>query len=88
MALGVPALLAAAAAGFFLLRRWRRTGTRRSEDYVPQLDDGSLAPKAHVPEYATSKPGWSEMPAREKVHEKDSTPVAKQTLGELEVPRY
>lgn len=38
-------------------------------------------------DYATSKPGWSELPVGHKVHEKDSELVATNEIGELEAPR-
>ena len=90
MALGALALIAAAAAAaFYVLRRRRRLSTRRPVNHNPHLDPQSFAtPYAHGPKYATGNAGRSEMPADERVHEKDSAPVASQTIGELEAPRY
>ncbi|KAF6231713.1 hypothetical protein HO173_010015 [Letharia columbiana] len=88
VALGVLALIAAAA-GFFMLRRRRNSSTRRTENGISHPGDQNLAtPHPNAPGYATSKPGWSEMPGDVKVHEKDSVPVPRQTIGELEAPRY
>ena len=86
--LGVLAFVAAAA-GFFMLRRRRKNiSTRQTENYNPQIDESFAPPQRNAPGYATSKMSLSEMPGNEKVHEKDSDPVAKQTIGELEAPRY
>ena len=88
MALGVLALIAAAVA-FYVLRRRRRMSTRQTEHYNPHLDPQNFAtPHANGPKYATENAGRSEMPADERVYEKDSAPVASQTIGELEAPRY
>ena len=78
MALGVLALIAAAAA-FYLLRRRKRRGEIPTQNYGNQ---------PHAQDYAAGKYGRSEMPADTQVYEKDSAPVAAQTLGELEAPRY
>lgn len=86
VALGVLALIVAAA-GFFWFRR-RRRNTRQAGNRNPHLDPQSFAtPHPNATRYATGKPTWLEMPAEAKVHEKDSAPVASQTLGELEAPR-
>lgn len=82
-------MIAAAAAGFFMLRRRRNMGTRQPDHHKPELDAQSSAkPHLNAAGYATSKSGWSEMPADGKVHEKDGAPVALQTTGELEAPRF
>ena len=90
VALGVLALIAAAAA-FFLLRRRKhaRTTSTPNEHYRTELPASNSTP---------GKFGSFEMPTAEKVHEKDGTgeivhekdsaPVATQTIGELEAPRY
>ena len=45
---------------------------------------------SHLPieKYGSNKVVRSEMPADSQVHEKDSAPVAMNTIGELEAPRY
>ena len=78
VALGVSALIAAAAA-FFWLRRRKHAKTAPA---------GTARPEVEVQKYDVSKYGRSEMSADEQVHEKDSVPVAMQTIGELEAPRY
>ena len=88
MTLGVLALIAAAAA-FYVLRRRRKMSTRRTVTVNPHLDPQNFAtPYSNAPVDATSKAGRSEMPGDERVHEKDSMPVASRTIGELEAPRY
>ena len=88
MALGVLAFIVAGAA-VYVLRRRRNTSGRQTESYRPELDAQSLAtPHPNVPEYASSKQGWAEMPVDTRVYEKDSAPVATRTIGELEAPRY
>lgn len=88
MTLGVLALIAAAVA-FYVLRRRRKLSARPNQNYNPHLDPQSFAtPHANYPKYVTDNAGRSEMPADERVHEKDSAPVASQTIGELEAPRY
>lgn len=75
MALGVLAVITAAVA-FYVSRRKKRAP---AETYGGEL---------YAPNYALSKQKRSEMPADEKVHEKDSAPVATHPMGELEAPRY
>ena len=75
VALGVLVLIAAA---FVCLRRRKRA--RPSEPY------SKSEPRAQ--NYASSKAERSEMPGHDPVYEKDSAPVATQTVGELEAPRY
>ena len=88
VALGVLALIAAAVA-FYLLRWRRKLSKRQIESSRLELDTQNFAtPHPNATEYAASKAAWSEMPVDEKVHEKDSAPVATGTLGELEAPRY
>lgn len=88
MALGVLALIAAAAA-FFVFRQRKHARMAQTETYKPHLDaQNYVVPHQGAQNNATSTPGWSEMPANHKVHEKDSEPVAMKDLGELEAPRY
>lgn len=88
MALGVLALIAAAAA-FYVLRRRRTASMKQTETHKPHPDAQNYAvPHQGAQNYATSTPGWSEMPANHKVLEKDSEPVATSDIGELEAPRY
>lgn len=88
VALGVLALIAPAAA-FYVLRQRRNMNKRRTESSGPESEAHNFAtPHPNATEYAASKATWSEMPVDEKVHEKDSAPVATGTLGELEAPRY
>lgn len=88
MALGILVLIAAAVA-FYVLRRRRKSNTGQTGNYNRHLDPLSFAtPYPIAPKYPTDGAGMSEMPADERVHEKDSAPVASQTLGELEAPRY
>ncbi|CAD6587312.1 MAG: hypothetical protein ASARMPREDX12_002804 [Alectoria sarmentosa] len=88
VALGALALIAAAAT-FYVLRRQKKAKTIQTETNKPHLDAQSYAVPHHgAQDYATSKPGWSELPVGHKVHEKDSMPVAMNELGELEAPRY
>ena len=82
VALGVLALIAAAAA-FFWLRR-RRNARMAATDNVY----GAYGSQVPVEKYGSSKMVRSEMPADSQVHEKDSAPVAMNTIGELEAPRY
>lgn len=62
---------------------------RQSEIYEPHEGVRNLA-KLHPNAlgYATGTTSRSELPGHEKVHEKDSTPVATHTIGELDVPKY
>lgn len=86
--LGALALIAAAAASY-VLRRQKNAKMVQTETNKPHLDAQSYAVPHHgAQDYATSKPGWSELPVDHKVHEKDSMPVATNELGELEAPRY
>lgn len=88
VALGGLALIVAAA-GFFVLRRRRNTSTNKTGNYKSRLAARNHAtPHSTGPQYASSKQGWAEMPGHDRVHEKDSTPVAPQMMGELEAPRY
>lgn len=80
--LGVLALIAAAAA-FFWLRR-RKNARMAATDNTYEVY-GNQVP---VEKYGSSKMVRSEMPADSQVHEKDSAPVAMNTIGELEAPRY
>ncbi|CAF9913578.1 MAG: hypothetical protein ALECFALPRED_008914 [Alectoria fallacina] len=84
--LGALALIAAAAA-FYVLRRQKNAKMVQTETNKPHLDAQSYAVHG-AQDYATSKPGWSELPVDHKVHEKDSMPVATNELGELDAPRY
>lgn len=88
VALGVLALIAAAAA-FFVFRGRKNARMAQTETYKPHPDAQNYAiPHQDAQNDATSTPGWSEMPANHKGHEKGSEPVAMKDLGELEAPRY
>lgn len=88
VALGVLALIVTAA-GFLILRRRRDISKNKMDDYKPHLAAHNHAtPHSNAPQYAASKAGWAEMSGDGRVHEKDSTPVAPQLIGELEAPRY
>ena len=82
VALGVLALIAAAAAFFWLRRRRNARMAATDNTYGAH---GSQLPNE---KYGSSKIIRSEMPADSQVHEKDSAPVAMNTIGELEAPRY
>lgn len=79
VALGILALIAAAA-GFFMLRRRRNMTTRQ-----PGTQSLTTPPREGLG-YGTNKLERSEMPVDGQVHEKDSVPV--RTIGELEAPAY
>ena len=81
VALGVLALIVAAAALFWLRRR------KHAKTTSPSTDTYGASPSL-AQKYASSKMVRSEMPAESQVHEKDGAPVAEQKLGELEAPRY
>ena len=83
VALGVLALIAAAAA-FFWLRRRRNARMAGGTDNTY----GAYGNQPPIEKHGSSKIVRSEMPADSQVHEKDSAPVAMNTIGELEAPRY
>ena len=82
VALGVLALIAAAAA-FFWLRRRRNARMAATDNTY-----GAYRSELPNEKYGSRKVIRSEMPADSQVHEKDSAPVAMNTIGELEAPRY
>ena len=82
VALGALALIAAAAA-FFWLRRRRNARMAATDNTY-----GAYGNQLPSEKYGSSKLVRSEMPADSQVLEKDSAPVAMNTIGELEAPRY